>query len=67
MKPVYKLGTPLFDIIEGGVCRDFEASQIIEEAGASGFDIDARLVEAVRRDFHVRMFEYFKEYQNDLS
>lgn len=60
MNAVYEPGTPLFDIIQGGICRDFEASQIIDEAMASGYLIDDRLVESMRRDFHAQMFEYFK-------
>jgi hypothetical protein len=55
MRKVWKDGTPLFDIIEGGLARDFEIEQIIEEAQAMGHAIDARLVEAVKRDFELRM------------
>lgn len=53
--PVYKPGTPLFTIIEGGVARGFRDEQIIAEAKASGFDIESKLIEAVARDFNARM------------
>ena len=62
-KPVYKEGTSLFSIIQDGVSRDFKNEQIIYEAGLNGYKIDDKLVDAVRRDFNVRMEEFFKNEQ----
>lgn len=38
--------------------RDFQTSQIIEEAAAMGFQIDADLVDRVRRDFDHRLEDW---------
>jgi hypothetical protein len=50
--PAYKPGTPLLEIVRGGICRDFENKQIITEALASGFRIDDSLVDYCRQKFN---------------
>jgi hypothetical protein len=58
--PVYRPGTTLYDIIIDGVSRSFETSQIIEEASWSGYVIDEKPVDAVRKDFNAQMEKFFK-------
>jgi len=54
-QPVYKEDVTLTQILLDGIGRGFEYSQIIDEAGRSGFIIDNALIEIVSRDFNARM------------
>lgn len=58
----YKPGTPLLKIVEGGVMRDFQTSQIIEEAAVMGFQVDREFVERVRKDFNLQLEKEFQKW-----
>jgi hypothetical protein len=57
--PLCKEGISLYDIIINGLSKDFQTKQIIDEAWRSGFEIDERLVKAVRNQFNFEMDRYF--------
>lgn len=61
MKPVYKPGTTLAQIIEDGWSRDFQAEQTLMEAQAQGFTVT---ITEIRTEWF-RLDNKYQEHNHD--